>query len=351
MDRFDVIVIGGGQAGLGMGYRLQQAGYEFQILDERAATGDSWRERWDSLELFTPRPFTNLPGLPLPDTVSFYPTKDDMAEYLARYREHFALPVRHNFPVQRLEQDDDGFVVTGPDETLRARMVVIAAGPFHRPSIPEPASKLGPQVAQLHSREYRNPDSVGPGSVLVVGGGNSAAQIAEELSRDRQVTIASNGEIAFAPKTILGISLFRWMNATGMLRADKDAWISKYARPYADTVIGFGLKRLIKDGVVTHMPERVADCTEDKVVFADGSTGAYDTVLWGTGFRPHYDWVHIDGAVDGATPREDRGISPVPGLFWLGLAWQRRLNSALVNGVADDSAYLLDHLRAAMRAT
>jgi putative flavoprotein involved in K+ transport len=345
MEPLDVIVIGGGQAGLGMGYRLREAGLEFTILDERARTGDVWRERWDSLELFTPRPFVNLPGLKAPGNLRYYPTKDEIAEYLEHYREHFDLPVRHGFRVQNLESRDGIFTVTGVDETLHAKAVVIAVGPFHTPNVPPCAQQLGPDVRQEHSQAYRNPADLAPGNVLVVGGGNSAAQIAEELSAGRNVTIASGGPIAYAPKTVFGLSLFWFLHLSGILRADKDAWVSRYARPYADTVIGFGLKRLVDKKVVRHIPHRVADCADREVVFADGTRESFDNIVWCTGFTPHYDWLKVDKALDeDGSPRQSRGISPVPGLFWLGLPWQSRLNSALINGIARESKDLVDHL-------
>ncbi|MGQ0842348.1 flavin-containing monooxygenase [Actinokineospora sp.] len=342
MDRFDVIVIGGGQAGLGMGYRLGQAGLDFVILDDHARTGDNWRDRWDSLELFTPRPFAQLPGLELPRTVPFYPTKDDVAAYLRRYREHFALPVRDGFTVTRLARDGGTFTVSSASETLVADQVVIATGPFHTPRVPEFADRLDAAVWQGHSSTYRNSAGVPGETVLVVGGGNSAAQIAEELAADHQVTIATGGRIGFAPKTIFGASLFRLMDLTGFLRADKDARFSRLARPYADTVIGRGLPRLVRRKVITQVPHRVNDCVGGEVVFADGSRQRYDSVLWATGFRPDYPWITVaDALTDAGEPNQNRGVSPVPGLFWVGLPWQSRLNSALINGVAADTAELV----------
>jgi putative flavoprotein involved in K+ transport len=343
MERFDCVVIGGGQMGLGMGYRLQRAGLTFVIVDDRERTGDVWRERWGSLVLFTPRAFDQLPGLGLgrADARS-YPTRTHIADYLERYRQHFALPVYHGFRVSRLERDTDGFAVSGERETLRAGAVVLATGPFHTPRIPECAVRLDSEVWQGHSSSYRNPSTVPPGSVLVVGGGNSAAQIAEELSATHEVAVASDGPIGYVPRSILGVSLFRLMDLTGILRADKDAWISTYARPFSDIVIGYGLRRRIRKKIIRHVPHPVVDCAGRTVIFADGSRRPVESVLWCTGFRPGYDWIKVDGALeDTGVPRQDRGVSPVPGLFWLGLAWQNRLNSALVDGVAAESEELL----------
>ncbi|SFB56134.1 putative flavoprotein involved in K+ transport [Amycolatopsis marina] len=345
MEPLDVIVIGGGQAGLGMGYRLRQAGLSFTIVDERPRTGDVWRDRWDSLRLFTPRPFVNLPGLKAPGDMQYYPTKDEIADYLQRYREQFDLPVRNGFRVQSLQSRNGVFAATGDDETLEAKAVVIAAGPFHTPHVPACAHQLDSAVRQLHSQDYRRPDDLGPGNVLVVGGGNSATQIAEELSAGRRVTIATNGQIAYAPKTIAGVSLFWFMHLTGMLRADKDAWVSRYARPHSDTVIGFNLRKLIDQHVVRHIPHRVTDCDGREVAFADGTREGFDNVLWCTGFRPGYEWLKVVNALDEAgSPQQTRGISPVPGLYWLGHPWQNRLNSALLNGVDMETRQLMRHI-------
>jgi putative flavoprotein involved in K+ transport len=345
MARYDALVIGGGQAGLGMGYRLKEAGLNFQILDAHANTGDSWAERWDSLELFTPRRFDMLPGMKMPSSAPYYPRKDDVAAFLQQYREHFDLPVRNSFEVQKLEKNDDGFTVSSTTDTLEARQVVIAAGPFHTPRIPDFAAGLSTEVWQGHSHFYRRPTDVPEGKVLVVGGGNSAAQIAEELSLTHSVTIASNGPMGFSPKSVLGVSIFWILHLTGMLRADTDASFSKYVRPYSDTVIGRGLKRLINKGVVTHIPHAATACNASTVTFADGSAHDFPNVMWCTGYRFSYDWLKVNAALDeNGGPVQNHGISPVPGLFWLGLPWQSRLNSALLNGVTGATAELMTEI-------
>ena len=342
MAQYDALVIGGGQAGLGIGYRLQESGLNFMIVDAHQRTGDSWRERWDSLELFTPRPFDFLPGMKLPKSAPYYPRKDDIADFLLSYRDKFDLPVRHGFSAQKVEQLAEGFLVSGPDDSFTARQVIIAAGAFHTPRIPDFATRLAPTVWQGHSHTYRRPSEVPSGKVLVVGGGNSAAQIADELSATHEVTIASNGPIGFSPRSLLGVSIFWILLLTGMLRSDKDAAISRYVRPYSDTVIGRSLKRKIDRGLVRHIPHAAVECDGSTVVFADGSRDDFPSVLWSTGYRPSYEWVKVDGALDDSgAPVQDHGVSPVPGLFWIGRPWQGKLNSALLNGVTAESAALL----------
>ena len=354
MAEYDIVVIGGGQAGLGVGYRLREAGVDFLIVDAHSRTGDSWRRRWDSLELFTPRRFDGMPGMAMPSSVPEFPRKDHVADFLDAYREHFALPVQHDFTVEKVEPTGEAFTISARHESHVARQVVIAAGAFHTPWIPDCASGLATTVWQGHSHDYLNPDGVPPGKTLVVGGGNSAAQIAEELAlgSSHAVTIASNGPIGFSPRSVFGVSIFWVLHLTGMLRADKDASISRYVRPYSDTVIGRTLKKKISKGLVRHIPHAVVACEGNTVVFKDGSRDDFDNVLWSTGYRPSYEWLKVDGALDDSgAPVQDHGVSPVPGLYWIGLPWQGMLNSALLNGVTAESeniarAVLRDRLSA-----
>jgi putative flavoprotein involved in K+ transport len=345
VDRQDVLVIGAGQAGLAMGFHLRKAGLRFTIVDAHPRVGDAWRRRWDSLRLFTPRPLCELPGMPMPRRVDYYPAKDQIADYLEGYSRYFDLPVQNDFRVEKLRESSAGFLVEGPAGTIYADRVVIAAGPFHVPRVPECAAALDREVWQGHSSAYRRPSDVPAGDLLIVGGGNSGAQLAEELSVTHRVTFATRGEPKFSPQSLLGISIFRYMQLTGMLRADKDAPVARYAQMYDDTIVGFRLKQLIKKGKLTSIPQAVTDCDGRAVILADGRRIEVASVLWCTGFRPAYDWIKIDGALDDRNaPRHERGVSPVRGLYWLGLPWQNSLNSALVNGVATDAARLIARL-------
>ena len=183
----DVLVIGGGQAGLAMGYHLAQSGRSFQIVDAGAEIGHVWRSRWDSLRLFTSGRYDNLPGLPFPAAPDAYPGKDDVADYLQAYAAKFNLPVRLDVKVTSLTMSGGGYVAKAGGEELEARQVVVATGPFQVPFIPPIADALDPGVYQIHSAHYRHPQSVPPGKVLVVGAANSGCQIAQELSATHRV--------------------------------------------------------------------------------------------------------------------------------------------------------------------
>jgi putative flavoprotein involved in K+ transport len=182
---FDTVVIGGGQAGLAVGYHLARQDRDFVILDAESRIGDAWRSRWDSLRLFTPARRSGLPGMPLPAEGGYFPTKDEMADYLEAYAARFDLPVRPGVRVETLTREEDRYLLTSGDDRLEADHVVVATGAYQNPKVPTFASELDPEIVQLHSSEYRNPDQLQEGGVLVVGAGNSGAEIAVEQAATR----------------------------------------------------------------------------------------------------------------------------------------------------------------------
>ena len=196
-DYVETIIIGGGQAGLAAGYHLRRQGRPFLILDAGERTGDAWRDRWDSLRLFTPALFDSLPGMRFPAPAWSFPTKDEMGDYLERYAEHFDLPVRSGISVQGLTRAGDRFLVSAGDLRLEASHVIVATGAHRIPKIPLFAAELDPRIVQLHSVEYRNPDQLLEGDTLLVGAGNSGAEIAYELADTRHCLVAgpSTGQI------------------------------------------------------------------------------------------------------------------------------------------------------------
>ena len=229
-DLLDVVVIGAGQAGLAVGHQLAAHGATFVILDAAPEVGSAWRNRWDSLRLFSPAQYDSLPGMPFPAPADTHPTKDDVADYLADYAAHFALPVRLNTPVQRLHRDHDRtYLVTTSTGVLRARQVVIATGPFQRPFIPAVAANLPPHVNQLHSADYRNPAQV-TGRVLVVGGGNSGLQIAAELADTCSVTVAVGSRPVELPQRVAGRDLFFWLTKSGFFTLPSNSRLAQRLR-------------------------------------------------------------------------------------------------------------------------
>jgi putative flavoprotein involved in K+ transport len=334
----DVLVVGAGQAGLGTAYRLLHRTDLRVLVVDASPVGQSWLDRWDTLQLFTPRRFSSLPGMPFPDGKTRSPSRTEMARYLRSYVEKFSLPVETGTAVHRLVRSSGAFGADTTGGVIRARQVVVASGPFRRPNVPDAAARLDASVVQLHSFSYRRQADVPPGDVLVVGGGNSAAQLAIELAETHRVTLASPGSLWFLPEDVLGVSMYWWTLLTGVLNAGSGAWISRYVRRRGDAIVGTQLRRLIATGRIDHRPHRVVGGSGRLVELADGSVLPAETVLWCTGFRPDTDWIDIPGAIDEVgAPLHHGGASPVPGLHWMGLPWQTRLNSSIIDGVDRDA--------------
>lgn len=190
MSVFDTVVIGGGQAGLSMGYYLKRQGRNFVILDAGGEVGDAWRKRWDTLRLFTPVALSSLPGLPFPAPAGYFATKDELADYLLRYAETFRLLVEQGRQVGSLSRRNDGYLVRTARAQYLAKCVVVATGPYHTPRTPNLADGLDSAITQLHSSTFRNPTQLAEGSVLAVGAGNSGAEIAVQLAATRRTYLS-----------------------------------------------------------------------------------------------------------------------------------------------------------------
>jgi len=340
----DVLVVGGGQAGLALGYSLAQRNLSFHIVDSGPEVGSAWRSRWDSLRLFTPRRYDNLPGLRFPAAADTYPGKDDVAEYLRAYAAEFGLPVRLDTPVTSLARAGDGTYLakTGAD-AVEARQVVVATGAFQAPFTPPVAANLAPDVHQLHSADYRRPEQLPPGRVLVVGAANSGCQIALELSATRTVDLAAGAHIPTVPQRPLGRDVWWW--ASG-LRLDRVTADSRLGRRLAgrDQIVGTGPKQLTRRHGVTVRP-RVDAAAGHRVTFADLTGVDYEVVIWATGFSTDDSWIDVPEATDGrGRLRQSRGVTASPGLYTLGRTWQHTRGSALLGWVGDDAAYLADQI-------
>ena len=340
---FDVIVIGAGQSGLAIGRQLQQRGHTFLIVDAGGEVGHVWRSRWDSLTLFTAARYSGLPGLPFPGDPDSYPTKDAAAQYLRDYATTFGLPIRHNTRVTRVTRDGAEFTVHTDGATFRAARVVVATGPFQNPVVPAIAAGIGSHIPQLHSSDYRNPGQLPDGPVLVVGAANSGAQIATELHQSRPVALASGSATRALPQRVLGRDLFWWLTTSGLISASGQSRLGRRFRNSGELVIGTSTRQLARTGVTVHPRVTAADAT--MVTFADSTTITPTAIVWATGYRPDYSLIDITGAIDAAgAPVHQRGVSPVPGLYFLGRPWQHTRGSALLGFVGADAEHIAAHI-------
>jgi putative flavoprotein involved in K+ transport len=339
--RYDVAVVGAGQAGLAIGHALAEQKKRFVILEAADSVGSAWWNRWDSLVLFTSRRYDALPGLEFPGDPDGYPTRDEVAAYLEQYAEHFELPIELSTPVRSLSKDADGFVLDANGSAIRADGVVVATGPFRAPIVPAFAGGLGTEVFQTHSADYRRPADLPEGRVLVVGGGNTGFQIAKELASSREVHLAIGSRQTPLPQRLLGRDLFWWLTQLGLLSKTIDSRVGRRAQG-RDTLIGSSPRDAKRHGVVVR--PRAVGPDGRTVRFADGSELEVDAVIWATGYRADHSWIELPIHGDDGRLRHRRGVSDVPGLYFLGLSWQHTRGSALLGFVADDAAFIAGQL-------
>lgn len=338
--REEVIIVGAGQAGLSMGYWLRKLQRSFLLLEAGPRIGESWRQRYDSLVLFTPRRYSALLGLALPGDPEGRPTKDELADYLYTYANHFALPIQMDTRVVDMQKHGETFLLQTTQGTYQARTVIVATGPFHHPRIPAFASALSPRVEQLHSASYHNPSEIPPGPVLVVGAGDSGAHLAAELAHAHPVSLAAAHPLYFVPLKLLGKSLFWYLDHLRLLEVDGATRLGAWLKAQPEPVLGLELKQALQDRRVQIKP-RAASAHGNVVQFADGSQAQVRTVIWATGYRQDCSWIRIPGALDErGRPRGQQGVSSTPGLFFLGFPWQPSRGSALVGWVGKDARRL-----------
>jgi putative flavoprotein involved in K+ transport len=343
--RHDVVVVGGGQAGLAIGYFLAKSGRDFRILEAAAEPAAAWRERWDSLKLFTPARYNALPSMAFPGDPDRYPRRDEVVAYLVDYAHQFDLPVELNSAVRSIRSRNRGYLLElDDDRSYECRQVVIATGPFQAPFVPAIAERLGRNVTQLHSTAYRSPEAIPDGRVLVIGGGNTGFQIAEELSRSREVHLSIGSRQTPLPQRILGRDLFWYLEGTGLIRKTAESRIGRRMAG-RDTLIGSTPRALRRrHGVQLH--SRAVDAAGSTVSFADGTSLDVEAVIWATGFRIDHSWIHAPVFDEGGRLVHRRGVTAAPGLYFLGLSWQHTRGSALLGWVKDDAEHIANQIDA-----
>ena len=354
-NRYGVIVIGGGQAGLATGYYLSKAGVRFLILDASERIGDSWRSRWDSLRLFTPAKYSSLPGLAFPAPKHSFPTKDEMGDYLEQYARHFRLPVRSGVRVDALWREDVMYKVRSGNEIFEAEHVVVAMSNYQYPKIPAVAKELDKQITQLHSSAYKNPSQLQPGGVLIVGAGNSGAEIAMELCKTHEVSLAGRdtGHVPFeitnrnVQRFIIPF-LFRFIFYRLLTT---NTILGRKARPkmitQGELLIRQKPKHLLRAGV-KRLP-RLRGVKEGKPLLENGEIAEVKNVIWCTGFYPRFSWIDIPVFKD-EEPLQERGVvTNEPGLYFVGLLFLFAFSSGMIQGVGRDAKYVVEVIERRLR--
>ncbi|UNK21215.1 NAD(P)/FAD-dependent oxidoreductase [Paenibacillus sp. N3/727] len=342
---WDTVVIGAGQAGLAVGYWLNRSRAEnnnFLILDRSMEAGEVWQGRYESLRLFTPRSHNALPGLPLEGESDGFPDKNEMSLYLQKYAVHFGLPIQFGTDVTSVRKERGVFIIDSSQGQYQAKKLVIATGPFQQPNVPTYSQKVSDNVLQMHSSSYRHPSQLQEGDVLVVGGGNSGAQIAVELSEGRKTYLALGQQPKYLPLKIGTKSIFWWLDTLGILKAASSSWIGRRLRRQGDPIFGYELKEAVRCGKVI-LKKRTVDVSGLGVLFQDGSELAVRNIIWATGFKSRYSWLHIEGALDSdGQVLHSRGVSSVDHLYFVGLPWQTHRGSALLAGVGRDARLIVE---------
>jgi len=357
-ERYDVVVIGGGQAGLSVGYYLRKRGLRFLILDASERVGDSWRKRWDSLRLFTPAKLDGLVGMKFPAPSNSFPTKDEMGDYLEAYAAKFELPVRTRTRVERLFQRDGGFVVKTNAGEIEAEQVVVAMANFQNHKLPSFARELRSDIVQMHSSDYRNPAQLRDGGVLIVGGGNSGAEIAKELSGAHEIWMSGGRPPGEAPirmdslasrlvlaRLLMRVVFHRLLTVKTPMGRKVRPKVLNHATPLirvkGKDLAALGVKRV----------GRVTGVADGRPLLEDGQVVDVTNVIWCTGFHPGFSWIDLPVFNErGEADHEAGVVTAAPGLYFVGLHFLYAMSSAMIHGVGRDAKRIVETIAGRARS-
>jgi putative flavoprotein involved in K+ transport len=344
-----VVVIGAGQSGMAGARVLRERGVPTVILEAGDGAGGSWPRYYDSLRAFSPARFSAMPGLPFPGAPDHYPGRDEVAAYLRRYAAGLGVQIQANARVQTVRRDGRGFLVQGADgRSWRASGIVAASGSFSSPYRPRLPGERGFTGELVHVADYRNPAPFAGRRVIVVGAGNSAAQVANELAPVAAVTLAARHPVRFIPQRIAGYDVHHWLRESGFDTLPAP-WLTQIAggSVVTDSV---GFEHTLAQGLVDQRPMFTA-LDGGHVVWSDGEREPVDAIILATGYRPSLSYLRELGALDeNDQPLHAGGISTThPGLVYLGLEFQRSYASNTLRGVSADAAAVLAPLLAWIR--
>ncbi len=354
VERHEVVVIGAGQAGLAAGYHLAQRGIEFVILEGGRRVGDVWRDRYDSLLLYSPAIYDALPGHPFPLGRNVFPTGAQMGDYLEAYVAQHRLPVRTGVRVDSLRAAPDasaGYLITAGPRTYSANQVIVATGAFQRPHVPEFAAQLDPHIRQLHAADYRNPGQLADGAVLVVGVSHSGADLAYEVAAAGHRTILAgkdHGQLPFSVDSRRGVLAWPILRFVAWNLLTLSTPIGRKMAPVVRKG-GGPLLRIRRGDLeragVERFEARTTGVSDGKPMLADGTVLDVANVIWCTGFRPDFGWIDVPVFGADGWPRQYRGVVDAsPGLYFLGIPFLYSFTSMLVVGAGRDAAYVVERL-------
>lgn len=355
-ERFDAVIVGAGQAGLAVGHYLARQGVRFVILDAADRIGDAWRNRWDSLRLFTPARYDGLPGLRYPGPAWSFPSKDEIANYIEGYARRFDLPVRTGVRVDRLSTDDNRYVLAAGEHRFQAQNVVVTTGAFHTPRVPSFAAELDPGIMQMHSSDYRNPSQLQDGGVLVAGAGNSGAEIALEVSRTHRTWLSGRdtGEevpfrIGSLPDRLLTPPLWFLLSRVLTTNTPPGRKLRQKGLSMGAPLVRVKPKDVARAGI-ERVP-RTSGVRDSYPVLEDGRVMHVANIIWCTGYRPDFGWIDLPVFDEKGTPLHDRGVvASHPGLYFAGQFFLSSLTSSLIGGVGRDAKHIATHIASRQRS-
>ncbi|WP_432264635.1 flavin-containing monooxygenase [Autumnicola musiva] len=340
----DFIVIGAAQAGLAMAFYLRDINKDFLLVDKEEQIGASWLNRWDSLKLFTPSEFNNLPGLDFPAPQGHYPSKKEVADYFKLYAEKYKIPIRFNTFISKICREKDYFLLKSTQGDLRTKNVIIATGPFHIPYTPPFAKNINKNIFQIHSNYYKNPQQLKKGNTMVVGGGDSGFQILDEISRTgRKVYYSGPEKVRTLPQELLGKTLWWWFTKTGFLSFSRDSWMGRKIRKGRQPIIGTSVKSILKRKNINPVG-KTKHADGNLIITEKKELTDIQNIVWATGYRANFSWIEGLEPDKHGYPEHHRGISNIEGLYFIGLPWLHTRGSATLGGIKKDAKHLADYI-------
>lgn len=341
----DFVVIGAAQAGLSMAYYLDRLGKNYLVVDKEDEVGASWLNRWDSLTLFTPSEFNNLPGMDFPAKKGYYPNKEEVADYFKQYVKRFNIQIQLNTLISGVHKKQGIFTLKHENGELETRNLVIATGPFHIPYTPSFSKKISEDIFQIHSNFYKNPQQLQEGAAMVVGAGDSGFQILDEISDSERSTYFSGAtDVQVLPQEILGKTLWWWFTKTGFLSFSRKSWIGRKIIKSRQPVIGTDVKGILNRDNVKPVGNTI-NAEGKTIVTENKKITDLKNIVWATGYRPNFSWIDGLELTKDGYPKHDRGISNIKGLYFIGLPWLHTRGSATLGGIRKDAEYITNYIK------